>query len=197
MIEGYAVLNHIPLKPGTPCLTPGGLRPLVHIDDPATRVMTDFRQVTPVTIEPRSKISTALDKMKEAGVRLLFVPDRDDHIIGIIIATDIQGERPIRLAEESGILHGDISVAMIMTPLEEIGAVDMRSVSAACVGHIVNTLRSLERQHTLVVEVDQETEQHTIRGLFSTTHISKLLGQDITDPEYAVHSFAEVHRELG
>jgi CBS-domain-containing membrane protein len=197
MIEGYAILTHIPLKPGTPCLTPAGLRPLVHIDEPATRVMTDFRQVTPVTIEPHSKITTALDKMKETGVRLLFVPNRDDHIIGIITAKDIQGERPIRLARASGILFGDISVEMIMTLLEEIMAVDIKSVNAARVGHIVNTLRSLERQHTLVVEVDRETGQHAIRGLFSTSHISKLLEQDVTDPEYAVHSFAEVQRELG
>ncbi|MFV1973093.1 MAG: CBS domain-containing protein [Thiohalobacterales bacterium] len=197
MIEGYSVLSHIPLKAGTPCHTPAGLTPLVHVDEPAARVMTDFRQVTPVTIEPGSRITTALDKMKMTGVRLLFVPDRDDHIIGIITAKDIQGERPVRLAQESGVLYGDISVEMIMTPLEEIIAVDLKSVEAARVGHIVNTLRSLERQHTLVVEVDRSTDQHLIRGMFSTTQISKLLGQDITDPEYAVHSFAEVQRELG
>ncbi|UCC55522.1 MAG: CBS domain-containing protein [Gammaproteobacteria bacterium] len=197
MIEGYAVLPHVPLKPGIPCITPNGLRPLVHVHDTATRVMTDFRQITPVIVEPRSKITSALDKMKEKGVRLLLVTGRDDHIIGIITATDIQNESPIRLAQESGILYGDIRVEMIMTPLEEVGAIDMRSVSDACVGHIVNTLRSLERHHALVVEVDRKTGQQAIRGLFSTTHISKLLGQDITDPEYAAHSFAEVHRELG
>jgi len=197
MIEGYTTLAHIPLKPDTPCHTPAGLAPLVHVDEPALRAMTDFRLVTPVTIEPHSNITHALDKMKMTGVRLLFVPNRDDHIIGIITAKDIQGERPVRLSQKSGILHGDISVEMIMTPLQEIMAVDIKSVNESCIGHIVNTLHRLGRQHTLVVEVNQETGQHTIRGLFSTTQISKLLGQDITNPEYAVHSFAEVQRELG
>lgn len=197
MIDGYAVLTHIPLKSSTPCHTPDGLRPLVHLDDPAIRVMTDFRQVTPITIEPHLKITSALHKMTETGVRLLFVPDRDDHIIGVISAKDIQGERPIRLARESGIHHDNIRVETIMTPLEEVMAVDIRAVNDARVGHIVNTLRSLERQHTLVFEVDRQTGQHIIRGLFSTTHISRLLGQDITDPEYPAHSLAEVQRELG
>lgn len=197
MIDGYAVLKHIPLKPGAPCYTPDGLRPLVHVDEPALRVMTDFRHVTPVTIEPHLTITIAFDKMIETGVRLLFVTDRDDHIIGVIHATDIQGERPVRLAQEAGIHHDDISVEMIMTPLEEIEAVDIRTVNDARVGHIVNTLRSLERTHTLVVEVDRQTGQHAIRGMFSTTQVSKLLGQDISDPEYAAHSLAEVQRELG
>jgi CBS domain-containing protein len=197
MIEGYTVLSQIPLKAGTPCHSPAGLTPLVHVSEPAARVMTDFRQVTPVTIEPGSRITTALDKMKMTGVRLLFVPNRDDRIIGLITARDIQGERPVRLAQESGVLYGDISVEMIMTPLDEIMAVDIKSVNDAQVGHIVNTLHSLERQHTLVVEVDRLTGQHIIRGMFSSTQISRLLGQDVTDPEYAVHSFAEVQRELG
>jgi CBS domain containing-hemolysin-like protein len=197
MIEGYAVLAHIPLRSGTPCQTPDGLRPLVHVDEPAMRVMTDFRHVTPVTIEPHLKITIAFDKMIETGVRLLFVTDRDDHIIGVINARDIQGERPIRLAQESGIHHDDISVEMIMTPLGEITAVDIRAVNDARVGHIVNTLRSLERQHMLVVVINRQTGQHTIRGMFSATQISKLLGQDISDLEYAAHSLAEVQRELG
>jgi hypothetical protein len=36
-----------------------------------------------------------------------------------------------------------------------------------------------------------------IRGLFSTSQISRLVGQDITDPECAAHSLAEVFHELG
>lgn len=197
MIKGYATLTHIPLQPGVPCQTPAGLTPMVDVNEPALRVMTDFREVSPVTVEPYTKISAALYKMKLTGVRMLFVPDRDDYIIGIITATDIQGERPVRLAQETGIQHSNINVAQIMTPLEDVRAVDIESVRSACVGHIINTLCALERQHTLVVEIDRETGRHSICGMFSTSHISKLLGRDITDPEYAAHSFAEVHRELG
>jgi CBS domain-containing protein len=193
----YAVLTHIRLRPGTSCHTPASGVSRVRIDDPATSVMTDFRQVSPVTIEPYTNISTALRKMKVAGVRLLFVPDPDDNIIGIITATDIQGARPVKLTEETGIAHEQIRVDMIMTPLDQIMALDMAAVRDARVGHIINTLRRLERQHTLVVEVKPQTREQTIRGMFSTSHISRMIGHDITDPEYAAHSFAEIHQELG
>ena len=37
----------------------------------------------------------------------------------------------------------------------------------------------------------------TIRGLFSIANISKLMGYDVMDAEFAAHSVAEVHRQLG
>jgi CBS domain-containing protein len=192
----YAVLPHISLGPGTSCHTPATWATPVRLDDPATSVMTDFREVSPVTIEPHSNISTALRKMKVAGVRLLFVPDQVDNIIGLVTATDIQGERPVKLTQETGIAHEQIRVDMIMTPLDQIMAIDMVAVRDARVGHIINTLRELERQHTLVVEVDRTTGRQTIRGMFSTSHISRMIGHDITDPEYAAHSLAEIQQEL-
>ena len=50
--------------------------------------------------------------------------------------------------------------------------------------------------HMLVVEIDRMTRQHMIRGMFSTSQISKLVGQDITDPEYAAHTLAEVYHAI-
>ena len=49
-------------------------------------------------------------------------------------------------------------------------------VDDARVGHIISTLRKYARQHMLVVEIDGMTHQHMIRGLFSTSQISKLVG---------------------
>lgn len=197
MSDLYAALSHTHLQAGIPCHTPNGLTPLVHASDPAIRVMTDFRVTTPVTIEPGINIDTAMDKMKSAGVRLLLVPDRDDRIIGIITATDIQGERPVRLSEDLRIPHKHIHVEMLMTPLDEVTAMDMITVRNARVGHIINTLRKLERRHMLVFENDRLNGRQVIRGLFSTAHISRLTGRDINDPEYAAHTLAEVSHELG
>jgi len=197
MIRDFASLSHTRLRVGTPCYTPSGWAPLAHDEDPAVKVMTDFKQVTPVTIEPYSTITGALEKMKMAGVRLLLIPDQEDNIIGIITAADIQGERPVKLSQEQGVPHDNIHVEMIMTPLDQVTAMDMVTVRNARVGHIINTLRKLERQHMLVAELDPVTHKHTIRGLFSTSHISKLVGQDITDLEYAAHSLAEIQQELG
>ena len=140
---------------------------------------------------------SALRKMKVAGVRLLLVPDVEDNIIGIITATDILGDLPLRKGQELEMPHHDLHVDMIMTPLEEMLAVDMVTVRDARVGHIISTLRNHERQHMLVVEIDRMTQQHMIRGLFSTSQISKLVSHDITDPEYAAHTLADVYHELG
>jgi CBS domain-containing protein len=197
MTEDYAVLSHTYLRTGIPCHTPDGLTPMVHANDPAIRVMTDFREVTPVTIEPGMNISAALSKMRSAGVRLLLVPDSEDNIIGIITATDIQGERPLKLAQDLGVSHHDIHVDMLMTPLDEVMAMDMVTVRNARVGHIINTLRKLERHHLLVVEGNRTSDEQIIRGLFSTSNVSKLMGQDVSDPVYAAHSLAEVSHELG
>jgi CBS domain containing-hemolysin-like protein len=197
MTEDYAALSHVRLHAGIPCHTPDGLTPLVHTNDPALRVMTDFRYVTPATIEPGMSIGAAMRKMKEAGIHLLLVPDREDNIIGIITATDVHSERPVKLSQKSGISPQDTHVEALMTPLDEVMAMDMVTVRNARVGHIINTLRKLERQHTLVVEINRPGGEQVIRGLFSISHISKLMGQDVTAPEYAAHSLAEVHHELG
>ena len=193
----YAVLAPVILSSGTPCYTPSGWVPMAYIDDPAISVMTDFKVLVPVTIEPHFRIDAALRKMKVAGVRLLLVPDMEDKIIGIITAADILGDRPLKKGQELEVSHHDLHVDMIMTPLDEVLAVDMATVRDARVGHIISTLRKFERQHMLVVEIEGMTRQHMIRGIFSTSQISKLVGQDITEPEYAAHTLAEVYHELG
>ncbi|MGB5472297.1 MAG: CBS domain-containing protein [Gammaproteobacteria bacterium] len=197
MTNDYAALSHTRLHVGIPCHTPDGLTPVAHTNDPAISVMTDFLKVTPLTIEPTMNIDAALGKMKAAGIRLLLVPDSEDNIVGIITACDIQGERPIRIGQNAGIPRHRIHVDMLMTPLDEVMAMDMITVRNARVGHIIHTLRKQERPHILVVETDRTSDLQIIRGVFSIPCISKLLGHDVSDPEFAAHSLAEVLHELG
>jgi CBS domain-containing protein len=193
----YASLTPVTLHSGTPCRTPSGWVPMASIDDPAISVMTDFKEIAPVTIEPHFRINTALTKMKVAGVRLLLVPDNEDNIVGIITAADILSDLPLKKGQQLEISHDDMDVEMIMTPLNRVLAVDMDTLRDSRVGHIISSLRKHERQHMLVVETDELTRRHMIRGLFSTSQISRLVGRDITDPEYAAHTLAEVCHELG
>ena len=197
MKDDYAVLSRVIPRTGIPCHTPDGLTPLVHADDPALSVMTDFTEVTPVTIEHGLSIDLALRKMKAAGVRLLLVTDREDNIAGIITAYDIQGERPLRLAQEQGVERAAIRVQLLMTPLDRVMAMDMRTVRGARVGHIINTLRDNESRYTLAVETDSLTDSQVIRGLFSIAYISKLMGHDVMEAEFPAHSLAEVQHTLG
>lgn len=197
MNNDFKVLSRVTPGAGIPCRTPDGLTPLVHAEDPAISAMTDFSEVTPVTIEPGLSINLALRKMKESGVRLLLVTDREDNITGIITSYDIQGDWPLRLVQEQGIAHADIRVQMLMTPLDQVMAMDMITVLGARVGHIINTLRDNESRYTLVIEVDRDSGAQVIRGLFSIAYISKLIGNDVMDAEFAAHSLAEVQQQLG
>jgi hypothetical protein len=58
-------------------------------------------------------------------------------------------------------------------------------------------LRQLERQHILVVETDASTRAQRIIGMFSTSHISKLLGRDVTEQIPPAHSLAEIVQQIG
>ena len=177
----FTTLSHIGLAPGTRVAHPPELPRLVHLDSPALDVMTDFRVVHPVTTAPYVTIDEALETMKVKGVRLLLVTDDTDAVVGIITAKDIQGEKPIKLAQESRITHSDIKVEAIMTPQSQIEVLNLLSVRNVQVGTIVATLQALARQHALVVEVDPETKAQTVRGVFSTSQISKQLGVDAAE----------------
>ncbi|RKZ34983.1 MAG: histidine kinase [Gammaproteobacteria bacterium] len=197
MNTDFAALSHIPLDLGTRYQRPPNMAELVHLDNPAVEVMTNFEYVHAVTTQSDISIDDALERMKTRGVRLLLVVDQGERVIGLVTAKDIQGEKPVKLAQESGQPRHDITVAMIMTPQEKIEALNMISVRSAQVGHIVETLNQIQRQHALVVEVDEKTNEQRICGMFSTSQISKQLGYDVTRDTSAAHSLAEISHELG
>lgn len=188
----YKPRYSISLQPGTTYRRPPGPSDWVRPDDPALSVFTDFETIRPRTVSPDSMIDDALEQMKEQGVRLLLVTDENEIIVGIITARDIQGEKPIRITEQTRVPRADIRVSDIMTPQPEIPVLNMISVEPATVGHILATLQALERQHILVVEVDEETDRQCVRGLFSSSQIRKQMheveGEDIPP----AHSLADI-----
>jgi CBS-domain-containing membrane protein len=159
--------------------------------------MTDFTNVNPVTIRAEVTIDEALKKMKTAGVRLLFVTDDADRIIGLITAKDIMGERPIKFAQQTRLPRSAITVAMMMRAQPDIQVIDMARVREAQVGDIVATLNALGRQHALVVSIDPDTGAHSVVGMFSTTHIGKLLDRDVTENARPARSLAEIVETIG
>ena len=196
MADAFATLSHIRLKPGTGFERPPELPRLVHLDSPALEVMTDFRVVHAVTIAPHVSIDEALETMKSGGVRLLLVTGGDDELVGLITAKDIQGEKPIKIAQASRIPRSDITVEAVMTPQSGIEVLNMLSVRNAQVGHIVATLQALARQHALVVEVDQDTKEQCVRGIFSTSQISKQLGVNAAEVVTRDTTLAEISDDI-
>ncbi|MCW8931768.1 MAG: CBS domain-containing protein [Gammaproteobacteria bacterium] len=171
---------------------PGGT---VSLEDPAIKVMTDLKIVSAVTISPSCTLDEATDRMLKLKVKLLFVTDSKNRIIGLITYSDIQGERPIQFQQANGVSRSEICVLDIMTGIETIDAIDWSVIEKSRVGDIAMTMRKLNRQHALVLEHPSE-DIYQIRGIFSISLLSKSLGINIETTEVA-QTFAEFERVLG
>ena len=165
------------------------------LGDPAVRVMTDLKNVMAVTIGPEKTVAAASERMIRHHVRLLLVIDDKETVLGLVTATDILGEKPLQFIQKSGGKREDIVVRNIMTPQEKLEVLCMKDVTAAKVGHIVATLKKSGRQHALVVDTEGLGKSQQVRGIFSTSQVSSLLGMEIQTLEIA-QTFAEIQALL-
>lgn len=159
-------------------------------DSPAIDVMTDLRRIPAATIGPDDCINQTNARMISRGVRMLFVTDDDGRILGLITSTDILCEKPLMRAHERGIRVDELCVRDIMTPVDQIDAVDINEVRRAEVGHVIATLKDHGRQHALVLERD-DLGRIIVRGIFSASQISRQMGTSIDTPAIA-RSFSEI-----
>jgi predicted transcriptional regulator len=139
-------------------------------------------------------MEVANEYMKQRGVRSLLVLNQDEILTGIITATDVLGEKPLRFIQERGVKHSEILVSDIMTPLDRLEAIPAEEVRSARVGDIVASLLDTGRQHTLVVEKDDRGNP-VVCGIFSLTQIEKQLGIAIPSTEIA-RTFTEIEATL-
>lgn len=195
MTATYHKLSHKLLSPGTSIY---GNRPVesasVTLKDSAESVFTDFKYIRPFSISATATIDQVNDKMIACGVRLLFVSDSGGILQGLVTYTDVFGEKPVNYIKEHGGKREEILAQDIMTPLAQLEALDESDVRKASVGDIVETIRSAGRQHMLVNEAQQDGGQ-LITGIFSSTHIEKLLGMKIELSSRA-NTFADLERAL-
>jgi len=190
MPYSFETITCVTLEPQSTLGHPTTPRELVKLDSPAAVVMTNFKVVHPITTRPEVAIDVALKKMKTTGIRLLFVMNDAEQIIGLITAKDIMGERPIQITQQMQVPRADITVAAVMTPQPDICALDAQVVRDARVGDIIETLRKQGRQHALVVKTDKATQSQCVIGMFSTSQIDKLLGCNVTTEMHPARSLA-------
>ena len=197
---GYAPLRRFLAKPGVRyALPPSSATAPVQIDSPATEVMTDLRRVSAVTIGFDASIDAANQVMIDRRVRALFVVDDDTrHVLGIITATDILGERPLQFAQEREIRRSELVVRDIMTPADQLEVLDLHEIARARVGDIVATLQLAGRQHALAVEVAEGASvgATTVCGIFSLTQIARQLGIPPGQAHDIARTFAEIESAI-
>ncbi|MBI5328992.1 MAG: CBS domain-containing protein [Betaproteobacteria bacterium] len=196
MTQHYKTLPSAPMQKGATFHKPRQALPEnVSPDAPAIQVMTDFKVVTAYTIFPLETIEAARAKMIHRGVRMLLAVDDMNHILGLITATDLTSEKPMQVVRTQGIRHADVMVKDVMTPRERLEVLNVEDLAGAHVGDVVATLKAHGRQHALVVEHGQDGAQ-ILRGMFSTSQISRQLGSTVETAGVA-RTFAELGAELG
>nr|VFJ59928.1 MAG: CBS domain-containing protein [Candidatus Kentron sp. FW]VFJ66353.1 MAG: CBS domain-containing protein [Candidatus Kentron sp. FW] len=196
-MKNYAAFSCTHLAEGITFVHPPRLPELVRLDSPALDVMTDFQYTQPITVDPSVPIDDALERMRTAGIRLLLVVEEyDDKIMGIITSKILLGEDPIKIAERKRIPRTEITVRMLMMPYDQVPVINLVNVRNAEVGHIVATLRQLDRKHLLVIDTDKTTGKQSVCGLFSTSQIGRQLGVMVIPSMPAAQTLSEIKQKL-
>ena len=167
----------------------------VSLDSPALSVMTDLTQVKAATTNPSTSLRHAEQIMIYQGVRMLFVVAEMPVIDGLITATDLHGDRRMRLLHQGNLRYDELCVADVMTGLSELDAIDYDGLKSAAVSNLVATLQRFGRHHLLVIEQPTATTPRQIRGVISRAQIERQLGSPVPVTEVA-NTFADVTKML-
>lgn len=195
MGHAYRPIPARPMRPGTIVQQPAReARPPVTLDDPAVAVMTDLTEVPPVPVDPEVSLEAAMRIMVRRGVRSLFVLNVDDELVGLITATDLLGEKPLKHIYAHGGRRGDLRVRDLMTPQAQLEVLSMGDVARSSVGDVLATLRACRRQHAMAVE-EHAGGRQVVRGVFSASQLEAQLGTPVS-PSVGVGTFAEIRAAL-
>ena len=167
----------------------------VTLASPALAVMTDLTKVKAATTHPRTTLRQAEQAMIYQGVRMLFVVTEMPLIEGLITATDLGGDKQMRVVHERHLHYDELCVADVMTELGALDAIDYAVVRVAAVGNAVATLQRLGRNHLLVVEASTAQTPRRVRGVISRSQVERQLGRPI-DITPIANSFSEIERAL-
>src|SRR3984957_11197392 len=143
--------------------------------DPASSVMTDFREHASVTVTETARIDEALEHMKHTGVSSAFAIDEQNRVVvGFITAYDITGEKPMQYMQSAAIPRREVLVCDIMHTLSELRVVDIKQIERATVAAVSSLFSEWPLTHVPVVETNEEGERR-LRGLLSAAKVKRLL----------------------
>jgi len=167
----------------------------VTLSSPALAVMTDLTKVKAATTHPRTTLRQAEQAMIYQGVRMLFVVTEMPLVEGLITATDLGGDKQMRVVHERHLHYDELCVADVMTELGSLDAIEYARVQVAAVGNAVATFQRLGRNHLLVVEAASAQGPARVRGVISRSQVERQLGRAIEITPIA-SSFSEIERAL-
>lgn len=161
----------------------------VGVSSPAVKVMTDFHNVPPVTIQGDALIDQCHKAMIMAGVKSLIVTDGKGGIAGLVTAYDVMGEKPMQTLQTLGIKFSELTVRDVMRSANDLRTIPFPMVEVAEVGQIVATMEELGVHYLLVTE--SEDSQNVLRGLFSAAQIGRQLNMNV-NVDAGAKTFAQI-----
>jgi hypothetical protein len=98
---------------------------------------------------------------------------------GLVTASDLLGDKPVRLMNQRKVHRGDLSITDVMTKLSELDALDYNELKDATVGDVVDTFKRVQHTHLLVVQLATVEGPARIRGVISVTQLERQLGRSV------------------
>lgn len=195
MTKTYTTLPTLALSSNNTYSHPPYMPELIHLDDPATQILIDFETQQPAVVEPKQPINEVMVDMKALGIHLMPVV-QDERIIGLISSEDILGEKPMQLMQDRRITREEVLVNMVMTPADQLLAIEYDEISHSRVGHVLSTLNEAKQHYALVVDVGQGSAHHTVHGLIYFYDIIKRLDKDVVTELRQARNLLELNRLL-
>jgi CBS domain-containing protein len=147
---------------------------LVKPTDPARSVMTDFDEHSIVSVRADQQIDAALEHMRHAGVRSAFVLDEArEHVLGLITAYDIMGEKPLHYAQEMAAAREEVLVRHLMESTVDWSVLRLEDVDRASVAAVLDAFKRCGRTHLPVVATESGGGTR-LRGVFSSAKLLRL-----------------------
>ncbi len=172
------------LDGGKPAVTVASLRAVrkhhfVRLTDPASCVVTDFAEEQAFTIADDRRADDASIAMFRWGVQTLLTLREDGIISGLLSSENIEGERIQRFLERHpDRAPEDIRVRDLLTPCEELPAIDWERIRSAPVSDLLRIIEASDCGYLLVLEATGG-DSPVLRGLVSRVRLLRQLGPAI------------------
>ena len=189
MSKEYTSLSVTCLKPDNCIAEYVYLPKVVHLDDNAIDALIDFQNMKPLIID-------ATKPMEASDLHVVLATNQKEQLLGLLSLEQILSEKPVKMMESRRVERKDMIIRSVMTPLEEVAAINIDKLTHAKVGHIVSTLQKFQRYYLLVFEDDEISGKKVIRGVFLASAMSKLLGKRINIDPARAKSIAELQTKL-
>ena len=137
----------------------------------ALTILTDFKNHRPHMVEAHIPAVEAAELMHQENINFKLVVDKHNEFIGLISIEDLSDQSILLTQVANGMHRDEVLVADLMHHRDAVRAINYEEFRRSSVADIIYTLQRHGQQYYIVVDRDQ----HHIRGVVSSTEISRRL----------------------